>query len=228
MSRGDTLPEKGTADARPVTYRAGELFYRVHSRDYPAHAFNRREQDPHFGGNRFGSTGNDRYSYLYAAPEQRTAVAETLLRGVRFGPDGKRLLPYAWLADRLLSQVRLARDVELVSLVSTPDLSAVQQEDYWLVHSAATEYAFTRRWGHWLRAEASWADGFVWVSHQDMPAKALVLFGAESGDEHTFTTTGEPPIALDGDAGVDWLNGILRDYHVTVGPRTPAAAPGGH
>lgn len=218
MARGAKLPEKGTADARRVVWKAGKILYRVHSRRRAADCFNTSEQDHHFGGGRFDSTPNDTYSYLYAAPRPVTAVVERLVRDLRFdGRGNARILPRKEVDGRLLSQVRLARDVTLVSLRSIPDLNAVQQSDDWLVHSLASEYAFTRRWGHWLRAEADWADGFVWRSRLDGPYESLVLF--DRGEHSDLVeATGEPPRELDNPAGLRWLGKTLAKYFVEIGP----------
>ncbi|MFF9035964.1 RES family NAD+ phosphorylase [Streptomyces sp. NPDC014892] len=226
MARGAKLPEKGTANARKVVRRAGEVFYRVHSRRRRAHHFNPEPQDHHFGGGRFDSTPNDSYAYLYAAPKPETAIIERFVRTLRFDGQGNhRVLPLKELEGRLLSQVRLTRDVELVSLCSIVHLNAVQQSDWWLVESEPTEYAFTRRWGHWLRAEADWADGFVWRSRLDGPNESLVLFGA-AAENDLLTETDEPPRVLDDEDGLRWLAATLEDYRVEIGTVDPAPGIG--
>ncbi|MGW0331101.1 RES family NAD+ phosphorylase [Streptomyces sp. NPDC003011] len=225
MARGAGLPGKGTAEPRRVTWRAGKVLYRVHSRKRDADCFNTTAQDHHFGGARFDSTPNDRYAYLYAAPEPVTALVERLIRDMRFdGHGNRRILPRKEVEGKRLSQVRLARDVSLVSLRSMPDLNSVQQSDGWLVHSNPTEYAFTRRWGHWLRAEADWAQGFVWLSRLDLPHESLVLFdhGAESG---LVEVTDEPPRDLDASETMRWVGRELARYGVEIGPPGEERAP---
>ncbi|MFE0515045.1 RES family NAD+ phosphorylase [Streptomyces sp. NPDC058964] len=218
MARGARLPEKGTAEPRRVVWQAGKVLYRVHSRRRDADRFNTTVQDHHFGGARFDSTPNDEYVYLYAAPRPVTALVERLVRDLRFdGMGNPRILPRKEVEGKRLSQVRLARDVTLVSLRSVPDLNAVQQSDRWLVDSNASEYAFTRRWGHWLRAEADWAQGFVWSSRLDHPNESLVLFDSRA-DSDLVETTGEPPRELDDPDGLRWLGGKLANYHVEIGP----------
>lgn len=223
MARGANLPPRGIAQAREVRWPEGTALYRVHSRSFESHEFNTWEQDPHFGGNRFGSTANDRYSYLYAAPRQVTALTETLVRAVPFHDKPGRFLQRDAIENRRLSQVELARDVRLVSLFSVPDLARVQQSDDWLVGSEPTEYAFTRRWAHWLRSEAPWADGFVWMSNRDKPNESLVLFGHPDGDRATVRPGAEPWVDLDGEDGVDWLNETLAPYLVHVAPDESAS-----
>ncbi|AGS73026.1 RES family NAD+ phosphorylase [Streptomyces collinus] len=218
MARGARLPDKGTARPRRVTWKAGKVLYRVHSRGRDAASFNDTEVDHHFGGGRFDSTPNDRYAYLYAAPREVTALVERLVRDMRFdGRGNPRILPRKEVAGKRLSQVRLTRDVSLVALLSIPDLNSVQQGDDWLVHAPPTEYAFTRRWGHWLREEADSAQGFVWMSRLDMPHESLVLFdGGTSGD--LVEATGLPPRNLDEPDHLRWLSRQLRPYGIEIGP----------
>lgn len=224
MARGANLPPRGVARPHEALLPEGTSLYRVHSRSFDSHEFNTRPQDHHFGGNRFGSTANDRYSYLYAAPQRITALTETLVRAVPFDDKPGRLLPREAIDNRRLSHVVPARDLRLVSLFSTPDLAGVQQHDNWLVESDPAEYAFTRRWAHWVRGEAPWADGFVWMSHWNRPSRSLVLFGSPHGDRDTVRPGAEPWIDLDSDDGVHWLNETLAHYRVQVGP---SASPGG-
>lgn len=218
MARGAELPPYGIARPREAVLLEGTSLYRVHSRSFDSHEFNTKEQDHHFGGNRFGSTANDRYSYLYAAPQRLTALTETMVRAVPFDDKPGRMLPYDAVKNRRLSHVEPARDLRLVSLFSIPDLAGVQQHDDWLVSSEPTEYAFTRRWAHWLRRDAPWADGFVWMSNWDRPNRSLVLFGSADGDRESVRPGAEPPIDLDRADGLDWLNKTLAPYRVQVGP----------
>ncbi|MFJ9892761.1 RES family NAD+ phosphorylase [Streptomyces sp. NPDC091280] len=218
MARGARLPDMGTAEPRRVDWEAGRILHRVHSRKREAVEFNPTPQDHHFGGGRFDSTPNDHYSYLYAAPEPTTALAERLLRDISFdGTSPTRVLPRRELEGKRLSQIRLARDVPLLSLHSLFDLNAVQQEDDWLVRSKPAEYAFTRRWAHWLRAEAPWAQGFLYGSRLSFPAMSLVLFD-RCAHSDLLEPTDEPARDLDDPDGVRWVDEQLKDFKVRVGP----------
>jgi hypothetical protein len=218
MARGARLPDKGTAEPKRVDWEAGRVLYRVHSRKREAVEFNPTPQDHHFGGGRFDGTPNAPYSYLYAAPERTTALAERLLRDISFdGASPTRVLPRRELEGKRLSQVRLAGDVALLSLRSLFDLNAVQQEDDWLVRSKPTEYAFTRRWAHWLRAEAPWAQGFLYVSRLAFPEVSLVLFD-RCAHSDLLEATDEPARDLDDADGVPWVDEQLKPFRVRVGP----------
>jgi hypothetical protein len=226
MARGARLPEAGMAEPRRVDWKAGRVLYRVHSRKREAVEFNPTPQDHHFGGGRFDSTPNDLYSYLYAAPEPTTALAERLLRDIAFDAEHPtRVLPCYELEGKRLSQVRLARDVALLSLRSLFDLNAVQQEDDWLVRSKPTDYAFTRRWAHWLRAEAPWADGFLYESRLAFPEVSLVLFDRCAHSE-LVEATDEPARDLDDPENVRWVDERLKQFRVRVGPPPAAECPG--
>jgi hypothetical protein len=229
MPRGTRIPDKGTATPESAVWRAGTRLYRVHDHRFSPEAMNPTVRDPHFGGARFDSTPNDVYPYLYAAPTQLTALAETLLRDMPFDGNTLRLLPRRAVSGRRLSQVELTVDVRLVSLVSMPDLNAVQQDD-WLVDADAPEYPFTRRWGHWLRESTDWAQGFVWMSKRDRPQQAIVLFGdrfPSPGPDggSPLRPTGEPPLDLGSPEGIDRLNAMFRPYRTMIAPASgPATA----
>jgi len=113
--------------------------------------------------------------------------------------------------------------VALLSLHTVFDLCGVQQNNDWLVRSEPTEYAFTRRWTHWLRAEAPWAQGFLYGSRLAFPNVSLVLFDLDA-DSDLLEATGEPARDLDEPDSVRWLDSRLRPFHVRVGP--PDAADG--
>ncbi|MEU9349079.1 RES family NAD+ phosphorylase [Streptomyces sp. NPDC048278] len=226
MARGARLPDVGTAEPRRAVWEAGRILYRVHSRKREAADFNPTPQDHHFGGGRFDSTPNDMYSYLYAAPHPTTALAERLLRDIGFdGTTPTRVLPRRELEGKRLSQVRLARDVTLLSLRTLIDLNAVQQDDDWLVRSKPTEYAFTRRWAHWLRAEAPWAQGFLYGSRLAFPKVSLVLFD-QCAHSDLLEATDEPPRDLDEPDSVRWVDRQLKQFRVRVGPPDTADTAG--
>lgn len=199
----------------------GTKLYRVHHRDYRPDAFNARPEDVHFLGTRFGGTAEDSYPCFYAAPAPETAVVETLLHDARFGADPMRPLSRDAVRDLLLSTVYLNMDVELVSLLRAKSLAAVAA-DGWLVHCDRDSYALTRRWGHWIRSHARWAQGFVWPSKRDVGNPALVLFDDRVGesarvDYRPFVVpTGEAPRDFGKDSDIGWLNEVLEPYQATV------------
>jgi hypothetical protein len=202
---------------------AGIELYRVHERKYPGTAFVPKAHlaDPHFGGGRFDPTAADPYPYLYAAFSPATALAERLLRDLAFDDQGERILLRKSLQGRRVSGVRLASDLKLVALTTGPELAAVSQ-DGWLVRSEAGDYGQTRRWAHWLRAQASWAQGFVWPSKQDVHEEAVILFGdrCHPGD---LQPGDFKPRDLASDDGRAWLRDVLAEYKVTIG--RPARQP---
>jgi hypothetical protein len=204
--------------------RRGTCLWRVHFRSHSAQAFKSRPSHEVFGGARFDSTSADLYPYWYAALTETTAAAETLLRDLPFNERGTRALPREAISGRTMSGLTLTRDLDLVSLVSEPDLAAVAQ-DHWLVTATGNQYAQTRAWAHWLRGQARWAHGFVWSSLRDRAELSVVLFGDRCADafgrDYQTTLLHEiPELAkdLDDKAGAEWLNSMLQPYRVEVTP----------
>ncbi|MEU1280434.1 RES family NAD+ phosphorylase [Streptomyces sp. NPDC005805] len=222
MPRPAKLPEKLAGTPHRVTLPAGTVLHRVHRRTRPAGSFNPTPVDHHFGGTRFDSTHNDRYSYLYAAPDAETALVESLLKELPVDDGEPRVVSLAALAERRLSRLELLTDATLLSLLDRRATSAVNQGT-WLVQAESPDYPFTRRWGHWLRKEADWAQGLVWTSKQNHPAPTLVLFGDRFGPllgEKVNKVLRPVPgsgIDLDDSAGRRWLDGVLSEYCARVG-----------
>ncbi|MDT0309250.1 RES family NAD+ phosphorylase [Streptomyces sp. DSM 44917] len=197
---------------------AGTLLFRIHAAAREATAFNPVPADCLYGGGRFDATRCDPYGYLYAGLSVEAAVCETLLRSVPFEPSAApRLLPRRTVRGRRLSVLRLARDVEVVPLVSGRDLAAVAQ-DAWLVQAEAADYPYTRDWGHWIRARTGpAAQGFLWPSKREPADRALVLF-SDRCPADALRDAGVPPLDLDTPEGESWLNTILEGYHAAVAP----------
>lgn len=211
-------------DGTPNRYllSRGTCLWRVHGRKYGARAFKDQPSDPLFSGGRFDATEADSYPFCYVALDQTTAVAETLLRDLPWDERGTRRLSRAAVERRQISGLTLTCDLELVSLISGPDLAAVAQDE-WLVNAKGPEYAQTRGWAHWLRRQSSWAHGFIWSSLRDRGGLAAVLFGdrcaAAFGDKYERTLLHEIPelaVDLDDVTGAEWLNRRLEPYRTAV------------
>jgi hypothetical protein len=219
-------PPPAMAKVSPVSVplRAGAVLWRVHRRSRGVCEFKALESDQVFGGGRFDSTDNDPYSFLYAATDQDTALLETLVRGIPFDHRGWRRIRRVNVAAQRLSPLQTTRELTLISLLTAADLAAVRQDE-WLVQADPPAYPQTRRWGHWLRAQADWADGFVWPSRRNLGHRAFVLFGDRRPDGALREKPGEAT-DLDDVAGADWLNDRLARYRVRVSrprPHTGAA-----
>lgn len=202
----------------------GACLWRVHSRAYSPWSFNPELVDPLFGGARFDATDDDRYPYYYAALDETTAIAETMLRELHPDEEGKRALGRPAVAGRRISGLTLTRNLELVSLVTGRDLGAVGQ-DAWLVTAPAHQYPQTRAWAHWLRSQATSAHGFIWSSLRDSGSMAVVLFGdrcaADFGTGYEQALLHEVPelaVDLDDKDGAEWLNRLLEPYRVAISP----------
>lgn len=210
----------GTPSFRPL--RRGTCLWRVHKQAHGARSFNPGPVDPLFGGARFDSTADDLYPCYYAALEDRTAIAETLLRDLEPDDYGMRALSRAAVTGRQLSAIVLTQDLDMVSLVTGRDLGAIGQ-DAWLVTAPAHQYPQTRAWAHWLRSQASQAHGFIWSSLRDPGSMAVVLFGdrcaAEFGADYEQNLLHEVPelaVHLDDKDGAVWLNRLLEPCRVEI------------
>jgi RES domain len=218
-------PEKYSCRPNRWVMPAGTTLWRVHHMKYGPADFNKEAADRHFGGGRFDATDDAVYPFLYGALADTTAVAETLLRDLAFPAVRKRTLPRKSLSGRRLSSIETTTELHLVSLISGKDLAAVKQ-DTWLIHSEAKDYAFTRRWAHWLRDQAPWAQGFVWNTRRELGELAAVLFG-DRCSPGALRAIRPPGLELDDAAGASQLNAMLGAYDVHVYPPRPTTRPAG-
>lgn len=211
-------PERPQGTPTKATLPRGTTLYRVHSGRRDAAAFNPRPAHCLYGGGRFDGTSCDPYPYLYAGVGTAAAVCETLLRSLPFDPDGgPRLLPRVSVEHRRLSTLRLAADTDVVSLTTARDLAAVHQ-DSWLVHTEASEYAYTRDWAHWIRGHTGpWAKGLVWASKRDPGDRAVVLFG-DRCPPGTVEVVEDGVVDFGTEDGQEWLNSLLEPYFVRIAP----------
>jgi hypothetical protein len=166
-------------------------------------------------GGRFDATAASPYSYCYAALDDLTAVAETLLRDVAF-PDAVRPVEYAKVSRRCLVVYETLRPLTLVALTTASQLARARQ-DTWLIQAEESEYWRTRAWGHWLRTCSPEAHGFIWPSKRNPGGQAVILFGERCGKSEVAR---QPVFVrdLDGGSGLEWLNNRLSDLNTFVVP----------
>lgn len=213
-------PPPAAPPGTPVkaTLPAGTPLFRVHRAAWPATAFNPEPADRLWGGGRFDATEDDPYRFLYAGFTAPAAVCETLLRSIPCTAPEPRPVLRSAVRGRRLAFLRLAVDVDVVSLVSGRDLAAVAQ-DAWLVQAEAHEYAFTRAWGHWIRRHTDpWAQGFVWPSKREPADRVAVLFG-DRCPPGAVEETGTPAVDFSTPDGEEWLNSVLGPYNARLTPR---------
>ncbi len=213
-----TLPDpptqfNGTPNKLPLS--AGTPLWRVHREKYPADEFNpnpvAQDLASEFAGGRFDSTTQDPYPFLYAAADDRTAVAERLLRDLPADDSGLRALPSESVAGHCVSQIDVESDLELVSLRSGRDLAAIGI-DTRLTIGPSTEYPVTRKWSAAIREWADGAQGLTWRSGREPDGFAFVFFGDRIG-------TGDIAISANSSCGAeafDLITLILSQYNVAV------------
>jgi RES domain-containing protein len=192
----------------------GSLVWRVHRSYRLCTAFKEEGAHRYFGGGRFDSTDDDVYPYMYAARSAEAALSELLLRDEPTDDVGDRQLPVAALSNRCISAIATTRSLRLLSLSTPQDLAAVGQ-DQWLIHAEGREYAQTRHWVHWLRANADWAQGVVWPSKRYGTDQAVLLFGDRRVAD-ALDPTPVHQITLDTADGIQWVNKVLVPLYARV------------
>jgi RES domain len=199
-----------------VTMPARTVLWRVHRRSRSGVNFKDVLADRNFGGNRFDSTAGDPFSFLYAAPQQETALLETLVRSIPFNARGERLLRRSVISGVRISAAEPVTDLTLISLLTHQDLAAACQDE-WLVQAPPAEYPQTRRWAQWLRSQAPLAQGLVWLSVRNLGSQSVVLFGDRCPDGALQAVPGAA-VDLDTADGEAWLNEQLAPYRISVRP----------
>jgi hypothetical protein len=214
MSDQRRPPAHPCGDIELTGLDAGTRLWRVHPTRVPASEFRAVPSDDLFGGGRFDSTSKDLYPYLYTAFAPETALCETLLTGLGFGPRKVRQLPRAQVNGRSISAVEITVPLKLISLVKTTNLVSLCQSDDWLLRADGHEYAQTREWAHWLRAQEPAAQGLVWQSRHNLMERSVVLFGDRCPPDSVVAN--EETIELGDCPGADYLNRTLQEYRVVI------------
>ncbi|MFD6425403.1 RES family NAD+ phosphorylase [Streptomyces sp. NPDC060198] len=210
------VPPEGVAmEARLTVLPAGSRIWRCHSEPYGVADFNPRPAHEFFKGSRFDSTERDPYSYLYAAQDPVTALAEVLLRSVEFdGPLAVRQIPWAQASRYSVSAVRTTQDVVLVDLTTAEGLAAVWQ-DGWLVDCEPGEYGKTRYWARLIREHTASAQGLLWPSKRCRPRTALQFFGDRCGSG-LLPPTPEESYRLDSTTDLKEVNSLLSPLRAVI------------
>lgn len=205
---------------RPNRYLlpAGTILWRLHRRDRAATEFTRHGSGAR--GGRFDGSPSDPYSSYNAGLDAAATLAEVLLRSIPLPVNGFRTLRRVSVAGQRASAVATAIELSLVSLLTTPDLTAAAQ-DHWLIYEEDCDDPRVRRWASWIRAKASWAEGFIWPARRDAAHALVVLFGDRCNAD-VLEPKALYDIDLDTEEGAAFLNGILVRYRVRVAP-PPAA-----
>ncbi|MEU2237843.1 RES family NAD+ phosphorylase [Streptomyces sp. NPDC018338] len=219
----DQMIPRSTVRLSPLRYvlPAGTELWRVHNAQWGATQFKAVPADLHWGGGRFcdipDGLRSGKVPYLYAAKSPLTALCETLARDLEMPDNGRRRITQRKIRGTLLSKVIVAADLPLIDLTQAEGLTAVHQ-DHWLVTSSARHYARTRRWGSWIRSQASWATGFRWPSRQDFgphTADAYVLYEDEDGPD-LLKPSAEDSLELNSPEGRDYVNSLLEPLKIRV------------
>lgn len=179
-------PESCPGEPQIRLLPAGRRLFRVHNDEYPATSFNPTPASE-LGGGRFDCLERASPSFLYAGENVECAVAESLLRYVP-DPPAPQIFQRARLKNRVLSEIEVQRDLEVVSLCG-PDVRHLGA-DTWLTKCPASLYPGTRLWGAAVRRWVPDTNGFVWWSRREEDARAYVFYdhSTRSADFKAVTT----------------------------------------
>jgi hypothetical protein len=202
---------------------AGTTLWRVHGSARRVDEYDTPRLTKGFGGGRFDSEGPAGFPYLYCSPDAGTALAERFVGDLDFSATATRMLRRKALQKQTASVCRTTTDLDLLSLVSGPDLAAVGQ-DGWLLSARGADLDLTRRWAVWLRERVRWAQGFVWQSSVDMPKTTMVLFG-DACDSMALEPVDGMAYRLDDPDREGWLRYQLKPHHVVIDPVAPVEKP---
>ncbi|GAA0415185.1 hypothetical protein Acor_78630 [Acrocarpospora corrugata] len=210
-----SCPNSARSDVIP----AGTQLWRVHDAEFLPESFNPVQSDPHWGGGRFDSTKlcEPPYSYLYAAHDAGTALAETVMRDIPFSARGECAVPRRAIKGRALSRIELVRDVRVLNLVKPEDFTGVCAKIS-VIRAEADEYGLTRRWADWLRRKQTWAEGLRWQSNPSMTHLVLIFFGDRCDNGDAVRQVPGSSVPLDDPGYLPELNQALRPYGGYVHP----------
>ena len=154
--------------------RQDSVLWRIHLKKYRPTQFNHTNRPKGSGadGGRFDKNDDGSYGYFYAGSDTVAAVTETLLRD-RKDSDVYRV-PRSFLANRMLSKLRVVKKLEVVKLHGN-GLAKIGQ-DSWLTACDPNEYDDTREWSSCIRNWAPTACGFRWRPRHDNDRFAFVFF----------------------------------------------------
>lgn len=207
MSRQLVPDPPDTIDPLVERWPAGQTLYRVHGSRRPPTAANPGPY-PH---SRFAFFGDPPVPVLYAAEDEHTAVAETLLHDI---PHGGRLLPAAF-RTRIASAITTDRNLHLAQLHSG-GLKRLGLRPRNLTDTSPAHYPRTVRWAHAIHRAGSF-DGLVWMSRQWNSGKAVMLF-ADRIRPDTFTIDHGYGRVFTTPHDFDWLADMCTQIRITAIP----------
>lgn len=202
---------------------AGTALWRVHRTGRRVDEFEESRLIKGFGGGRFDSVGPFGFPYLYCSPDAGTALAERFVRDLDFSLTATRMLRRKTLGTSTAAVFRTTTDLNLLRLVTGPDLAAIGQDE-WLLSARGPDLHLTRRWAAWLREKVRWAHGIVWQSSVDMPKQTMVLFG-DACDQWAIEPVDGMAHPLDDPGQEAWLRYQLKPHGVELHPAVPRDKP---
>lgn len=209
-------PENYSGTPNRFLLPAGTMLWHIHPQSRKPTEFTPHHRRPRLGAGRFDGTDEEPFDAYNAGLEAATAVANVLLGGIPAPYTEFRTVRRVSVARQQVSVVATTTELSLVSLCDAIDLNAVGQ-DLWLIHSDECHDPRVRRWGRWIRANADWAEGFIWPPRGGPERRSVVLFG-DRCDSAALEPDPLYEVNLDDEFGATWLNGVLVEYRARIMP----------
>ncbi|OYD70186.1 RES domain-containing protein [Rhodococcus sp. OK302] len=197
-----------------TTIPVGMSLWRIHSATRGAADLNPIARPRVRVGGRFDSIDGS-YSYLYLGDSPAAAVGETLCRNLPVN-HSPRLIPRAQIVDRVLSELRTVRPVQVVDLTGTG--AARINAGAWLTKCDPSGYLHTRRWAAAILAANPDVDGIQYRPRHDENTLSWMLSDSPSVSSHPAVEAVAGLIPLDCADGHYLLGTLLTAHNAALGP----------
>jgi hypothetical protein len=147
----------------------------------------------------------------YAARDQETAIAETILRGVSALNRGtpRRRLFRTEVAGLDMVTLRTTRRLQLARLHGLGLLRLQLLREH-IIDCPESEYDYTADWAQALYATRRRPHGLSWTSRENDSSRAYMLWGG-SRVRSGWLTQDSDTVALDRDPGLDLVRQVCAD-----------------
>lgn len=171
------FPPSSPSSSPTVSYRsfkAGEQFHRVHSRNRSGSVFNPcMGKDTRFTHLYDADSGC--IPAMYAAQSLDGAFYETLFHDHPVTVPTRPLVAKKKIKGLKVSIIETSRRIRLIRLF-TPEQQALGISGTALTLCLSGQYPVTRQWADYLISHEPKADGFIWTSRQDSASQSIVLY----------------------------------------------------
>ncbi len=175
MTAAPPVPASSGLKPSTMTWREGQILWRVFTRSYGATGFN-----PTPGVGRFRpihDASGATISTVYVASDEETALAEGPLRGVdRLARGAPMRLYTREIAGLAIVRLRLLRTITSMRMHGSGLVRLKLLAEH-VTHCPPVDYPYTAEWAQALHDCPTPANGIEWTSKRNDSARAAVLWG---------------------------------------------------